>query len=170
MLTFHFGPLSRRARMFLHLVAGCLGLGVLIGPTLLALANSPPIAAATSWTPVRLLAVKPFHDLSGDTCMGDPPLHAGPIAVQGRLVGRADLQRRLAGAVFACAADGWTGGVTIAATVDAPGAITGVHLEGDASPVMQRCLRVHLFHDDPIATPGPGTLYASFFMGQRRTR
>lgn len=112
-MTFHLGPLSRRARMFLHLVAGCLGLCVLIGPTLLALASSPPFAAAVSWTPPRLIAVQPFHDLSADTYFPEPPLRAGPTAVQGRIIGRDELNRWLAASVFACIADNWAGDVTI---------------------------------------------------------
>jgi len=153
--------------MFLQLLAGCLGLGVLIGPTLLALANQPPIAAATSWTPPRLLAVKPFHDLGGDTCIRDLPVYAGPTAVQGTVVPRQPLEQRLAAAMFACVSGAWSGGVTISATVDARGTITGVEAEGDTSPVMQRCLTNHVIHsDEPITTRGPGTLRAGYFMGR----
>ncbi len=163
MLSFHLGPLSRRARMFLHLAAVCLGMGVLVGPTLLALANSPPIAAATAWTPLQLLAVKPFLDLSEDGRMGRPPLHAGPTAVQGRVIERGVLEQRLADAVFACAADGWTGDVTISATVDPGGTVTGVQSQGDAPALMQRCLETKVLQGHPLAARGPGTLRASFF-------
>jgi hypothetical protein len=167
MLTFHLGPLSRRARMFLQLVAGCVGMCALVGPALLSLANAPPIAAATSRTPLRLLAVKPFRDLSADGCSPYPPVHAGPTAVQGTVVGQLQLEKRLAAAVLECTADDWTGDLTISATVDVRGGITDVRLQGDASTHMQGCLRTNVLRGHPLATRGPGTLHASYFMGRR---
>jgi hypothetical protein len=169
MFTFHLGPLSRRARMFLQLVAACAGACVLVGPTFLALAQSPPIAAATSWTPPRLLRVEPFADVGRKTCfLDDPPVHAGPAAVAGSLTGRSALSGRLTNAVRACAQDGWTGDVTISATVDARGAITGVLSQGNASPTMRSCLTAHVLKGEPLASRGPGTLKLGYFMGQRR--
>jgi hypothetical protein len=170
MLSFHLGPLSRRARMFLHLVAGCAGLCVLLGPTLLALADAPPIAGATSWAPLRLLAVKPFQNLGAGSCVLNVPLHEGPTAAQGTVSGQSALRARLTDAMLACAGDDWTGGLTISTAVDARGTVTDVRMDGDASPIMQRCLRTRIFHGDPSETRGPGTLRASYFMGRRRIR
>jgi hypothetical protein len=171
MFTFHLGPLSRRARMFLQLAAGCLGACVLIGPSFLALSRSPPIAAIPSWASLRMLPVKPFADLGAGGCLADDlPVHAGPAVVQGTLAGRSALQDRLNGAVFACARDGWKGDVTISATVDARGAITGVLSQGNASPVMRSCLTVHILEGEPLASRGPGTLKVGYFMGERPGR
>jgi len=153
--------------MWLQLAAACLAAAFLVGPSLLALAQCPPIHAATSWTPLRLLAVKPFSDLGARGCFDDLPVHAGPTAVQGRLIGRWDLASRLTGAVFACARDGWTGDVTISATVDARGNITDVLSRGNASPIMRSCLAVHVLEGEPTDARGPGTLTAGYFMGQR---
>lgn len=167
MFTFHLGPLSRRARMFLQLVAGCAGACVLVGPTFLALAQAPPIAAATSWTPLRLLRVEPFASVGRHACMfDDPPVRAGPAAVEGSLTGRSALQGRLTRAVLACAADGWTGDVTISATLDARGAITDVLSQGNASPLMRSCLTARVLEGEPLPSRGPGTLKAAYFMGQ----
>jgi hypothetical protein len=169
MLTFHFGPLSRRARMFLQLIAGCLGMCILIGPSFLALAEVPPIPAATSRTPLRLLAVKPFLDLSAGGCFDvSPRVLAGPTALQGTIVGQSELNERLETSVFACAADGWTGDVTISATVDARGSIATLQLGGDVSPLMRTCLGTNILRSDLTETRGPGTLRASYFMGQAR--
>jgi hypothetical protein len=156
--------------MWLQLAAGCLAAAFLVGPTLLALAQCPPVRAATSWTPLRLLAVKAFPDLGADGCIYDLPVHAGPTAVQGRVIEQWALQSRLTGAVFACARDGWTGDVTISATVDGRGNITDVLSQGNASPIMASCLTAHVLEGDPIAARGPGTLRASYFMGQRGSR
>lgn len=164
MFTFHLGPLSRRARMILGLIAGCMGLCVLVGPTLFALANAPPISAATSWTPLRLLPFKAFRNLADGSCFDHPPVHAGPVAVQGTVREKGELVQRITAAVFACAADGWTGDVTISAAIDARGTITDVHAAGTVSPVMRRCLRAKVIDGDPISTAGPGTLHASYFV------
>ena len=153
--------------MWVHLIAAALAIGVLIGPTFLALAQAPPITAAASWTPVRLLAVSSSVDLSAGSCIDDPPLHAGPVSVQGRVVGPG-LKWRLTTAVFRCAAADWTGDVTISADVDAGGTVTDVRLSGDTPPRMQRCLSTNVLHGYPIATRGPGTLHANYFMGRRR--
>jgi hypothetical protein len=154
--------------MFLQLIAGALGMCVLIGPSFLALADVPPIPAPTSRTPMRLLAVKPFLDLSASSCFVVPPVHAGPTAVQGTIVGQSELHERFNRVVFACTGDGWIGGVTISATVDARGSITLLQMDGHISPSMRRCLRTYILRDDLIATRGPGTLHASYFVGQQR--
>ena len=153
--------------MWLQLAAGCLAACFLVGPALLALAQCPPVRAATSWTPLRLLAVRPFSNLGAEGCMLDLPVHAGPTSVQGRVTGQWALESRFTGAVFACARDGWTGDVTISATVDARGNITDFLSQGNASPSMRSCLAVHVLDGDPIAARGPGTLRAGYFMGQR---
>lgn len=155
--------------MFLHLAAGVLAMGVLIGPTFLALADSPPLTTATAWTPLRLLAVRPFRDLSAGGCLPNPPIHAGPAAVQGTMIGRSELQNRMNFAMFGCAPSDWSGGVTVSATVDARGRIGDVRADGDASPAMQACLRRRIFWGEPIATRGPATLHAGYFMGQPLT-
>jgi len=168
MFTFHFGPLSRQARMVLHFIAGCVGMCVLIGPTLFALASSPPISTATAWTPLTVLAVKPFQALTESSGMPVPPLHAGPGAVEGTVVGRSELQARLTSAMFACTQAGWTGDVTISAAVDARGTISDVRTAGNVSSEMKTCLGTEVLIGDPLAVRGPGTLRASYFGGARR--
>jgi hypothetical protein len=167
MWSFHFGPLSRRARIVLHFIAGCAALCVLVGPTLFALAGAPPISSATSWTPVQLLAVRPFYDLGAHSCTRDRPLHAGPVAVEGRLTERFELQERLTTAVWECDHD-WNGDVTISASIDTRGIVTGMQSAGNVSPAMQRCLRSSVLQPALRWTRGPGTLRASYFMGQPR--
>lgn len=164
MLSFHLGPLSRRGRMWLQLAAGCLGASVLLGPALLALGQVPPIAAPTSRPPLRLVSVKPFNDLTAGACFPVPPVYAGPTAVHGRLTGQPDIQRRLTRAVLACADGGWTGDVTIAATVDARGNVTDVLSQGTVSAAVRSCLTAHVLDGDPIATRGPGTLKAGYWL------
>ncbi len=167
MLTFHLGPLSRRTRMFLSLAAGCVGLGILVGPTLAALASSPPISRATAWQPLRLLRVAPFRNLAREDCMSVLPVRAGPTAVQGRLVQPFELHSRISGAVVECA-QGWDGDVIVSARVDPRGAVTDVQMDGKLLPGMRRCMTSRILGGDSVATRGPGTLHASYFMGSPR--
>ncbi|HVT07489.1 MAG TPA: hypothetical protein VHO67_08525 [Polyangia bacterium] len=168
-MSFHLGPLSRRERMWLGLGCGCLAAGLLIGPAFLALAECPPLRAATGWTPPRLVPVGAFPDLGAEGCFYDLPVFGGPTSVRGTVIGRSDLERRVRAAVFACARDDWTGDVTISAAVDAAGNITDVISHGNVSPVMRSCLTLKVLEGDPIATRGPGTLRTSYFIGRRST-
>jgi len=140
--------------------------GAFFAPSLAAFATSRQVVAGAMKPPLAVIRVRPFRDMSSDSCTSDSPLHQGPIERIGQLSNAWSAHGRLDQAAESClTATGQA--MTLLVSVDAAGRLTRVQAAaGDEE--LATCAETAVRRPGRLAARGPGTLQIGYFMGNRR--